>query len=186
MLLHFQVNSLGSLIKSIIRGHGKYSWSSLGQVLQVFLHKSSLKSMENPLGTSRINTFKLHYGILARNQWKILQEIPGVFLIKILFQSQSHQFLRVPLSTRIRNLHKMLLELPGPIPLHFFIKSVLKSMVNALGACWSISLPKIIGKCSWSLLVRSFGPPLSKSSLAIHEMSLEIHRPIPSHFLIKS
>ena len=45
------------------------------------------------------------------------------------------QFLRVPLSTRIRNLHKMLLELPGPIPLHFFIKSVLKSMVNALGAC---------------------------------------------------
>ena len=97
------------------------------------------------------------------------------------------QFLRVPLSTRIRNLHKMLLELPGPIPLHFFIKSVLKSMVNALGACWSISLPKIIGKCSWSLLVRSFGPhPLSKSSLEIHEMLLEIHGPLPSHFLIKS
>ena len=96
------------------------------------------------------------------------------------------QFLRVPLSTRIRNLHKMLLELLGQIPLHFFIKSVLKSMVNALGACWSISLPKIIGKCSWSLLVRSFGPPLSKSSLEIHEMLLEIHGPIPSHFLIKS
>ena len=96
------------------------------------------------------------------------------------------QFLRVPLSTRIRNLHKMLLELLGQIPLHFFIKSVLKSMVNALGACWSISLPKIIGKCSWSLLVRSFGPPLSKSSSEIYEMLLAIHGPIASHFLIKS
>ena len=177
----------------MFRSDGKYSWSSLSQFLQVFLYKSLLKSMENPLGTSRINTFKLHYGILARNQWKILQEIPEYFLSKSFSKVNSTcsckvltQFLRVPLSTRIRNLHKMLLELPGPIPLHFFIKSVLKSMVNALGACWSISLPKIIGKCSWSLLVRSFGPPLSKSSLEIHEMLLEIHGPIPSHFLIKS
>ena len=80
--------------------------------------------------------------------------------------SSWHQLLRVPLSTRIRNLHKMLLELPGQIPSHFFIKSVLKSMENALGACWGVSswsliksLPKSMQNAHGASWVRSFSPP---------------------------
>ena len=30
-----------------------------------------------------------------------------------------------------------LLELPGPIPLRFFIESLLQANGNALGACWA-------------------------------------------------
>ena len=75
--------------------------------------------MENVLGISRINTFRLHYDILVRNQWKILQEIPGVFLIRILFQSQYH----------------MLLQVPEPIPSNSFINS--KSTQNSPGTPWA-------------------------------------------------
>ena len=50
------------------------------------------------------------------------------------------QFLRVPLSTRIRNLHKMLLELPG---------------ANSFTLLYWIFI-KVNGKCSWSLLEHIF------------------------------
>ena len=36
---------------------------------------------------------------------------------------------------------KILLEFPGPIPLRFFIKSLLKVNGNALGTCWANDLP---------------------------------------------
>ena len=36
---------------------------------------------------------------------------------------------------------KTLLELPGPIPLRFFIKSLLKVNGNALATCWANDLP---------------------------------------------
>lgn len=149
-----------------LQANGICSSIFLDQVLRSFLVKSS---------------FEL--------EWNILLELPGqfpsCFSIKSVFKSMENapgascaNSSRFPYEMRMRNLRKMLMELLGSIPLHFFMKSSLQ--VNGKCSCdflcQSLQVPALIlswklmenglaflyqsvqvnGKCSWSFLGMSF------------------------------
>ena len=123
-----------SLLKSLGNGPGAHWANTFLEVRWAaplhFFIKSSFKSMENGPGSPWANSLTWPYWIPITNNGKLSWNSLGKFLYMSLLNPYQNQW-------------KMVMELLGPIPLHFLIESLLQSMENGPGAPWanSFTLP---------------------------------------------
>ena len=140
----------GSIMKAPLEMNEQCSCNYLGRLLHISALNSCQTSMQNAPWVPRENSFKFHYWIPIEiygkcswsfwcqflhisfekpywNKWEMLWR-----LLEFLGSSPVHPYL-------IKSQWKMFLQLPGPIPQHFLLKSSFRFMGHAPNASWAHS-----------------------------------------------